>query len=547
MNDQKTSNSRRRTWSRRFLKLLVFVDGLGLIGIGVLRYLDKPMGEAGLTITGIEWSHVVSYLLVALTALALMFWVLVFGRRRFFVRVIQTLLAGLLFASPLILFEPVFGGSLWPRGWRPRFWSDVIEITPTGGTVDMATTTPFDFPQFFGQRRDGIVRQVRLNPKWDVNPPKLLWKKPVGEGWSGISAVNGYAVTMQQAGSDECITCFDLDTGDVVWNYSYKRRHEDVLGGVGPRSTPTIDDGLVYALGANGDLNCLDGANGQPVWSVNLLNLAGVKMQDEINGRGESYQVEKSTVWWGRAASPLIYKKLVIVPLGGGHSLIAFDKKTGAEVWCGGHEQVSYSSPSIGKIHGKDQILIVNESSVSGHDPATGTELWKQAREGESNQRANTSQATDVGQDRVLLTKGYGAGAELLLIDKNKDEFVPTILWESKQILKTKLTNPVVSLGYIYGLSDGILECANLTGGERLWKAPKRYGHGQVLMVGDYLVVHAENGRLVLVAANHDTFNELASIKTIRGVCWNTFCIYGDRIVVRSDREIACFRLPTID
>ena len=346
----------------------------------------------------------------------------------------------------------MFGGSLWPRHWRPRFWSSPAPLESKIGVADLTTTTAADFAGFLGVERRGIVSGLRIDPDWSAHPPALLWNVPVGAGWSGIAAVNGYAVTMQQNGDQECITCFRMDDGSIAWNHVYNRRQQDVLGGVGPRSTPTIHDGRVYALGAMGDLNCLDGNTGAVVWSVNLLDLAGIGMQENTNARGEHYQVEKSNVMWGRAASPLVYKDRVIVPLGGPAALIAFDAATGAELWRGGDQPIGYSSPTVGRIDDRDQILIVNESSVSGHDPASGAELWRSMRGGRSNGDANTSQATEVGQNRVLVSKGYGTGGELLSIGLGDDgRYRAESLWSNPRVLRTKLTNPIVDpRGYIY-------------------------------------------------------------------------------------------------
>src|SRR5262249_46281340 len=153
-------------------------------------------------------------------------------------------------------------------------------------------------------------------------------------------------------------------------------RHENPMGGVGPRSTPNIHGGRVYALGATGVLRCLDGGTGKLLWSDDLRKRYGLSAGED-----------ESLVQWGRAASPLIVDNFVVVP-GGGPSgkakcLVAFDAESGRLEWeaenkqaSGAADQISYSSPVLATLAGRRQILIVNESTISGHDPATGERLW---------------------------------------------------------------------------------------------------------------------------------------------------------------------------
>lgn len=146
---------------------------------------------------------------------------------------------------------------------------------------------------------------------------------------------------------------------------------------------------------------------------------------------------------------------------------------------------------------------------------------------------------------RLLLSKGYGAGAALWKLSASDDGTIAAEkLWANSAVLKTKFTNHVIGDGYVYGLSDGIVECIRLEDGERQWKKG-RYGHGQILLVGSTLLVQAETGEIVLVGATPDKFEELASFPAIDGKTWNNLCLYGDLLLVRNAAEAACYRLPT--
>ena len=156
-----------------------------------------------------------------------------------------------------------------------------VESQPDRPAADLATTTPDDFPQFLGPDRNAYLPGPELARDWPANPPRELWRRPIGAGWSGFTAVNGLAVTLgaarrRKSGS----TCYEIATGKPVWGHSIAARHENPLGGIGPRSTPTIHQGRVYALGATGVLRCLDGKDGTLIWQDDLRKRYRVELPD---------------------------------------------------------------------------------------------------------------------------------------------------------------------------------------------------------------------------------------------------------------------------
>ncbi len=530
------------------LWLFVAFIGLGILALVGLRFFADELADNQWPYLESGVLNVLTYLLIILSILGALLWILLFSGRRWYTRLGWCLVIVGVAALPLIAFEPIFGGGLAVRGLRPRFWQVAPVIEQASGIADLIPESSADFPQFFGPHRNGIVDSLMLEENWQQKPPQRLWKKPIGAGWSGFATRNGFAVTMQQDGPRECVSCYRVADGILVWNYCIAKRHEELLGGVGPRSTPTIHQGRVFALGAVGNLCCLNGATGEPIWRRDLLQLANIATVERKNGRGELVTIEQSSVTWGRAASPLMYQSLVIVPFSAEHTLAAFDQETGEVVWMGGSQPPSYSSPVLATIGGETQIVILNESSVSGHDPKTGVELWIHPRPGSSSGDANTSLATVVGDDQILVTKGYGMGGELLRISRRENAtFAVTSIWSSSRVLKTKLTNAVIRDGYAYAISSEVLECVDLANGDRRWRAPLRFGHGQMLIVGKHLLAHTEDGFLVLAEANPEAYRELGRIKSIEGVCWNTIAFFGDRVLVRSNSEAACFRLSTIN
>jgi outer membrane protein assembly factor BamB len=408
------------------------------------------------------------------------------------------------------------------------------------------STTPHDFPAFLGPNRDQSITTVRLARDWDKNPPKEVWRHAVGLGWSGFAVVADYAVTQEQRDELEMVVCYDLKTGEGRWAHGDQVRvgTEGAFGGVGPRATPTIHGGRVFAVGASGILNCLELATGRLLWTKNI---------HEEN--------QAKAVYWGTSGSPLIVDDLVIVSAGGenDNSLVAYRQVDGKLAWSGGSDAAAYASPALAKLGGLRQVLIVNEDWVAGHDAANGQVLWRFAWPGKTNMDGSASQARVVGDDRVFVSKGYTRGAALYQFDAEKlrqardsgNATEPKLIWNKttnkKTVLKTKHSNVCIRDGYVYGLDEDILQCVELATGRQRWKGG-RYGQGQLLLIDDLLLVQAEDGRVLLVEANPEKHVELASIRALEGEpCWNCPALAGRYLLVRNKDEAACYELPLVE
>lgn len=436
-----------------------------------------------------------------------------------------------------------FDGELSPQfNWR---WGSAGASTSMTSTVisDERAIAPellaprwSDFPQYLGKNRDASLPQVSLDPDWKASPPRIAWKVDVGEAWSGFAVQGDVAVTMEQRGEQEWVSAYSVLDGGLLWNAVIESKHSNVMGGVGPRSTPTIADNRVYATSAVSRLLCLELATGRELWAQELLDLAGVTQAE----------FEKE-VAWGRSASPLIVDDLVVIPLGGvgdqKHTLIAFDRLLGEERWRGGSDQISYASPALVELSDRWQILLLSEKHLAGYDIDTGSQLWSSPWPGSSAGSASVSQPAVVDPSHLLLSKGYGEGCQYLQVEHVDDSWTIDVLWTNRTSLKTKFTNCVVRDGYAYGLSDGILECVRLEDGQKQWKKG-RYRQGQLLLVGEYLLITAESGELVLVQADPQGMEELDKIAVIGDVTWNTAALSGNRLLMRNAEEAACVLLP---
>ena len=387
-----------------------------------------------------------------------------------------------------------------------------------------------DSPYYLGPNRDGNFEGVILNPNWNSTPPKELWRRRVGLGWSGFAVVGGRAITQEQRSDKELVTCYDVLTGKPLWAHSDIARFEEEMGGHGPRATPSVKNDRVFALGATGILNCLDLKSGDVIWSKNILKDNG----DQKNLR------------WGKSASPLLMDGLVVVSLGSGEdspTLAAYRQTDGERIWAGGTDEASYATPVLATVAGVRQILSTNANSLSGHDPATGSELWSLKFPG---RMPKVAIPLPVSENQILAPVGYTAPARSMLVKLTKDDagkLTAKAEWRNIKF-KTKFSNACIKGNYAYGLDEKRLTCIDWRTGKRVWRE-ESYGYGQNIRAGDYLIVQAEEGHVAIVDASPDGYAERGRIKALNDQTWNTPTLAGKFLFVRNDTEAVCYELPT--
>ena len=470
--------------------------------------------------------------IVVISFLLLLLWCLFFSRLRWKVRlgVLGAVVAAGLLMPVAFRIHGVTGDLVPILEWR---WQHRA-LAPLKGSpaerlshaAESSVRFTNDYPQFLGPHRNSTVDQPRLARDWKASPPQRLWIQPVGTGWSGFAIVGTRAITEEQRGENEAIVCYDLLSGAVLWSYAYAAHFQSSLAGEGPRATPTVAGQRVYAVGSTGLLNCLELETGKLIWSKDIVQ----DNQGEMNG-------------WGITCSPLVTEALVVVSAGGRNerSLVAYRAATGDFVWGGGTDGSGYSSPFLTTLAGVPQILIFNSGGVSAHGTADGKVLWKYPWPGG---HPHVSVPVVLPDDRVLISSGYGIGSELIKIKKDpQGTFTATRLWKSNR-LKAKFTNLVYRDGFIYGLDDGIMVCLDASTGELKWKEG-RYGHGQEILVQDALLVMAESGDVILLDPNPQQCRELTRFAVFKEKTWNPPALAGNFLVVRNDKEAACYKLPT--
>ena len=393
-------------------------------------------------------------------------------------------------------------------------------------SVNHLSVADDDWPHFRGPDWNSIAPAPALRTNWSEEPPRELWRHPVGPAWSSFAVVGRLAYTQEQRRDEEAVVCYDFETGAQLWVHSDQARFESEMGGDGPRGTPTIYDSRLYSLGATGLLNCLDPLTGTLIWQKNVLDDASA-----------------SNIEWGLSGSPLIYDDVVVVNAGGrkNFGVVAYHRLTGEIVWHAGRHQASYATPSLRQIDGMRQLLIFDAAGLAGHDPESGAELWRHPWSNPP--KVNVAIPVQLEDGSLLISSGYGSGGARLDIARDEDSKTGWAVTQrnSRPLkLKYKFNGGILHDGHLYGLDEGVLCCFDPATEKKLWRRG-RYGYGQVLLAGDVLVVQAESGEVILVQATPEKFVELAKFAPLDDMTWNHPVLVRGRLLVRNAKEAACF------
>jgi outer membrane protein assembly factor BamB len=222
-------------------------------------------------------------------------------------------------------------------------------------------------------------------------------------------------------------------------------------------------------------------------------------------------------------------------------ALAAYDRNDGKRIWAKGDAKAGYSSPQLAELCGDRQVLLFDAGGLAGFDLMTGKELWR--HEWKTYMDMNIIQPLVLPGNRVFISSETSNGCALLQVNKSSAGFVAEEVWANNQ-MGSKYSNPVLVGDSIYGLSSGRLVCLEAETGERRWRGNKNYGHGQILAVGDKLVVTSEAGAVALVEASPKQFRELGRLEVFGDKTWNTAALAGNRLYLRNHIDMACVELP---
>lgn len=419
-----------------------------------------------------------------------------------------------------------------------------------------------DWPQWMGPNRDDVWAETDVIEQFPAGGPKVQWRKPIHGGFAGPAVVDGKVFVtdyMKSAGDNkpaptkrndlqgkERVLCFDARTGAELWKHEYDCAYT-ISYPAGPRCTPTVNDGRLFALGAMGDLLCLDAKSGGVIWSKNLPKSYGAPVP-----------------LWGYAGHPLVHNDLLICTAGGkGSAVVAFDKQTGQEKWKAlSANEIGYSPPTLIRAGGVTQLLIFNGEGLNSLNPDDGTRYWS-----EPLRTAYSMAIMAPRTDGEFLFAGGHSGVSLgLKLDAAKPSV--TRVWQGSRTIGLAPVSgtPFVENGVAYGIDgNGLFRAIRIATGERLWATSKpvngqdgdRRGANEgatfVTKNGDRFFVFGENGDLVIARLSPEKYDELSRTNLLvpvgvglgRNVVWSHPAYANRCVFARNDQEIVCASLAT--
>ena len=385
-----------------------------------------------------------------------------------------------------------------------------------------------DWPQFLGPKRNGVYGGAAISASWPASGPTRLWRKPVGEGFSGAVVQAGRLVLFHRIESRERVECLEARTGRPLWQYDYPTDYRDDFGfDGGPRATPSIWEGKVYTFGAQGVLHCLELESGRKVWSV--------KTHRKFGG---------SKGFFGAACSPLVEDGRLFLNVGGREQagLVAFDARTGRVLWTATDDEASYSSPAMATLGGRRQVLFLTRTGLVSVDPKSGEVLFRFRWRARS--RASVNAATPLAAGPLIfLSASYGTGAVQLRVKGAEPETV----WTSDESLSNHYSTSVIRGNHLFGFHGRqeygqSLRCVALKTGRVLWSRDG-FKAGTVSLAGDRLVVLKENGELLLVAASPQGFSLIAKARVLAPTVRAYPALADGRLFARNQKELVAVDL----
>lgn len=410
---------------------------------------------------------------------------------------------------------------------RMRVWGGaLLVVAALVMTVDAGAKGSKSWPQFRGENRDGVGNEKGLKGAWPETGPKEVFRVALGEGYSGVSIVDGHLYTMYSAEIDgewmEVAAALDAKSGEEKWRVPVSAKFDNEFGN-GPRATPTIDGTTVYVLSSVGDLAALKISDGSEIWKVSLTEGFGAKVPT-----------------FGFSTSPLIDGDHLVLQTGApeGQSYAALNKKTGEVIWGFGDtaREAGYTSILNVTLAGKKQYVDIFQGKIRGLDPE-GNELWSHDwPQGETH-----TVPIFIEPDKIFASGAQGVGAALLQVKKNGDGMEVTEVWKN-DFMRNHFSSSVYHDGFIYGFDNATLKCISAKDGKMAW-AKRGLGKGSLIFADGNLLVLSDRGKLLLVRATPDSYVETGSVQALEGKCWTAPTILDGRLYLRNHEELVSYDL----
>jgi outer membrane protein assembly factor BamB len=388
-----------------------------------------------------------------------------------------------------------------------------------------------DWPQWRGPNRDGISPDTGLLKEWPKDGPPLLWKATgVGAGFSGVAVVGERIFTSGDRADANYVLAFNRADGKLLWSAKLGKAGAPGWGGfTGPRSTPSVDDGLVFGLGQFGEVICLKADDGKEVWRKHLTSDFGGPIME-----------------WGFAESPLVDgDKVVFTPGGPRGTLVALNKKTGELIWRskGWTDNAHYSSIIPAEIGGVRQYIQLTDRTLAGVAANDGEVLWKAPRKGSTAVIPTPVYA----EGQVYATSGYGIGCNSFKVAHGSG-FTATQVYANKVMANHH--GGVVKIGeYVYGHSDGKgWTCQKFQTGDAVWQEKDKLGKGSLVCADGrlYCREEAEKGVVALLEPTPSGYVEKGRFTPpdrSGKMSWSHPVVVGGKLYLRDQDILLCYEV----
>ena len=385
------------------------------------------------------------------------------------------------------------------------------------------------WPQWGGAHRNFMVEAKGLANSWPVGGPKRLWSRELGEGHSSVITEQERLYTMYSKGAQEFVIALDAAGGKTIWEKSYEAPTTGLQleNGNGPHSTPLIAGSLLFTVGVTGKMHAFDKQSGKIVWSHDLWQEYGGKRM----GRGYS-------------CSPLAYKNMVIVTVGGkGQALMAFDQKTGAVVWKKQDFDISPSTPTIINVDGQDQLVIALGDQIVGMNPDNGDLLWNHPHQ--CNWGLNISVPVWGEGNILFVSSAYSGGSRALQLNQAGGKTTVKELWASRKMRVHHST--IIRLGDLVFASSGDFGPAPLTAinvrtGEVAWQ-DRSFPKANFVYADGKLILLDEDGVLALVTLSPQGMKLISKANVLTNKSWTPPTLAGTKLYLRDRKMIVAMDL----
>jgi outer membrane protein assembly factor BamB len=401
-------------------------------------------------------------------------------------------------------------------------------LVPVAGAEELTDA----WPRWRGTDGSGVWHPPR-NTRIDLADGLTeVWQEPIAPGYSGIAVQDGRVYTQDRPDDppgQERVVCLDAFTGRQLWEHRYEADYADLDYSKGPRATPLVDDGLVYTLGAVGQLCCLDASTGDLVWQHDLKRDFAARQP-----------------LWGFAASPIRHGETIIVHPGAGDGcFMAFQRRTGQLVWKSGEDSCGYATPIVIQRRGHELLIGWTPEHIVGLSPQTGAEYWRVPYP----VTYGVSIATPIYRQGIVLVSGYWEGTKAIRLGDEPES--AELIWEENRQLRGLMSEPLYREGHVYLLDKryGIV-CFELESGNILWNdenqlTPEgRNPQASLVWIGDSNQILALNsdGQLVHARFRPEGYQELGRTPIV-GETWAHPAYAGPYVFARDDERIVCVRL----